>query len=1061
MRDNHAAFMYAFSYAFNCECNIKIRLTGLTGLKLKELKEQNTMQGVMQFSGYSGDCVRGMKRSRYDMMSWSGSSSDSDEQGRSNKRCKQDSPGSEPWWEQAEEMMHMLGTGDFDDLVDSYYTDPPGVQSDWILESVSHDNCDRTWYEIMVNIVPEERRRTFKLFRYIAVLPLSGEEVVGLPMPSKRLAKDIAAEKVRLRLAEMDESNGEETCNVEDVQSVEDNDFFAGGAQLAAIRRSQVSPPTETWSSDSASTDSGIIADAPKAAASKRGCQLYERSYASHLRKCHPRAQEPCYIYAINLTSTKPVPNENRNYSPNLLATKMGFLSSKSLPLLCRFPIVTRAGEMDVDIVAKGSVTLTRSQLDSLHDFHRFVFDEVVFPSGDQLLNFDFDNSPIGLVIIPLDQSYEIDYKMIGRVTNGPSCIDSNDNKELADEQDPTPERFHFNASNYQDAVVTPWYSNRNEYLYVDSVLSKTPSDEFPDGVYTSYEDYFISKYGLAISDMDQHLLKVSGEKQNVNFLLPRRFRSSERSVNMVAEFCTVHTCPASLWKQLVTVPCILHRLNCLLVADELRCQIASDTGIGKQQQQPYANCEWQPMGFHLLPCAADVRPDAHRAAVVDGGSMRFDGPSGWPSDEDGPSPGLVLEACTLASTGEGFDMARMETIGDSFLKLAVSVYVFGQTSSGAWSGEGHMSRMRAKQISNANLHVLGKERNVGSLISAYMFELKDNWQPPCAEMMDSLKGGINRRVQQCVSDKNVADCVEALIGAYLTVSGAKSANKLLEWFALDIVPDHHATFNHDNGFPILATPTIRYYDYEMQVRLSKLRRFEDSVGYYFQNKLLLLDAFSRTSNCYQRLEFLGDSVLDYLVTRYYYEINASYTPADLTDLRSATVNNATFAAIAVRNNFHEYFTHHDAVIGAFVLCQQRNGHSVINDYSRQVVAGQLVACDVDVPKDLGDIFESVAGAIFLDSGMSLDAVWRVFYPLLRQELTRFTEHVPKSPVRALYEKYPTRVKFLPANKLADGRYSITVQIGGVEKRTGVGRSTRTAKCAAAKYALATVVLTR
>ena len=33
---------------------------------------------------------------------------------------------------------------------------------------------------------------------------------------------------------------------------------------------------------------------------------------------------------------------------------------------------------------------------------------------------------------------------------------------------------------------------------------------------------------------------------------------------------------------------------------------------------------------------------------------------------------------------------------------------------------------------------------------------------------------------------------------------------------------------------------------------------------------------------------------------------------------------------------------------------------------------------DVEVPKALGDIFESVAGAIYLDSNMSLDTVWQV-----------------------------------------------------------------------------------
>jgi endoribonuclease Dicer len=41
----------------------------------------------------------------------------------------------------------------------------------------------------------------------------------------------------------------------------------------------------------------------------------------------------------------------------------------------------------------------------------------------------------------------------------------------------------------------------------------------------------------------------------------------------------------------------------------------------------------------------------------------------------------------------------------------------------------------------------------------------------------------------------------------------------------------------------------------------------------------------------------------------------------------------------------------------------------------------------VEVPKVLGDIFESLVGAVFLDSDMSLDAVWRVFYPLIREEI--------------------------------------------------------------------------
>ena len=39
------------------------------------------------------------------------------------------------------------------------------------------------------------------------------------------------------------------------------------------------------------------------------------------------------------------------------------------------------------------------------------------------------------------------------------------------------------------------------------------------------------------------------------------------------------------------------------------------------------------------------------------------------------------------------------------------------------------------------------------------------------------------------------------------------------------------------------------------------------------------------------------------------------------------------------------------------------------------------------MPKALGDVFESVAGAIYLDSGMSLNAVWKVYYGMMKNEI--------------------------------------------------------------------------
>jgi dsRNA-specific ribonuclease len=45
------------------------------------------------------------------------------------------------------------------------------------------------------------------------------------------------------------------------------------------------------------------------------------------------------------------------------------------------------------------------------------------------------------------------------------------------------------------------------------------------------------------------------------------------------------------------------------------------------------------------------------------------------------------------------------------------------------------------------------------------------------------------------------------------------------------------------------------------------------------------------------------------------------------------------------------------------------------------------IAEAVDVPKVLGDLFESLAGAIYLDSGLNLQEVWRVYYRLMKREI--------------------------------------------------------------------------
>lgn len=76
--------------------------------------------------------------------------------------------------------------------------------------------------------------------------------------------------------------------------------------------------------------------------------------------------------------------------------------------------------------------------------------------------------------------------------------------------------------------------------------------------------------------------------------------------------------------------------------------------------------------------------------------------------------------------------------------------------------------------------------------------------------------------------------------------------------------------------------------------------------------------------------------LIDYLVTRFHYDHPLEYSPAVLTDLRSAMVNNETFAVTAVRNNFHLYLKHQSLslslMIDGFVRAQEDNGHLLMHD---------------------------------------------------------------------------------------------------------------------------------
>ena len=94
-----------------------------------------------------------------------------------------------------------------------------------------------------------------------------------------------------------------------------------------------------------------------------------------------------------------------------------------------------------------------------------------------------------------------------------------------------------------------------------------------------------------------------------------------------------------------------------------------------------------------------------------------------------GPSPSLILQALTMSNSNDAINLERLETIGDSFLKYAITSYLYCQYPD---IHEGKLSHLRSKQVSNLNLYQLGRASGLGECMIATKFEPHDNWLPPC-----------------------------------------------------------------------------------------------------------------------------------------------------------------------------------------------------------------------------------------------------------------------------------------------------------------------------------------
>ena len=105
-------------------------------------------------------------------------------------------------------------------------------------------------------------------------------------------------------------------------------------------------------------------------------------------------------------------------------------------------------------------------------------------------------------------------------------------------------------------------------------------------------------------------------------------------------------------------------------------------------------------------------------------------------------------------------------------------------------------------------------------------------------------------------------------------------------------------------------------------------------------------------------------------------------------------------------------------------------------------------------PKILGDVFKAVAGAIYIDSGLKLECVWNVYRQIMETQLEYLSRNIPQSPIEELQKLFPRKFKFEKEVQNDRKIFSVCVEVQDFGRYKGIGRDEKSAKNAAAMFAL-------
>lgn len=218
------------------------------------------------------------------------------------------------------------------------------------------------------------------------------------------------------------------------------------------------------------------------------------------------------------------------------------------------------------------------------------------------------------------------------------------------------------------------------------------------------------------------------------------------------------------------------------------------------------------------------------------------------------------------------------------------------------------------------------------------------------------------------------------------------------------------------------------------------MQKIEKSIGYTFQDKVLLKKALTHTSYAYEnriesneKLEFLGDSILEFISSKYLYKNYPKLSEGEMTKVRATVVCEKSLYKIAKLHNFSDFL-----YLGK----------------SEKKTGGE------NRPAILADSIEAVIAAIFLDGG--IEEAEKFIIDNLKDEIEQATKHVGDRDYKTvLQEKLQENgeVKIVYEITKEEGpdhskKFEAQVSCNGKILAKGIGKSKKEAHMSAAKKAL-------